>query len=147
MICPAHGNFSSDECPNCASPRRNPSGQERKPAKVETTSVRSSMDRASDFGSDGWEFESLRARKVCAGQRSQRGSIEPGEVLTENILRNLSFSKIQKTRDTELFIASQRCYYSASRKTCENENTARSTPICQHKEKTLPKWEVDAKFG
>ena len=25
-------------------------------------SVRSSMDRASDFGSDGWGFESLRAR-------------------------------------------------------------------------------------
>ena len=27
------------------------------------------MDRASDFGSDGWEFESLRARSITAGQR------------------------------------------------------------------------------
>src|SRR3954452_25251081 len=26
------------------------------------TSARSSMDRASDYGSEGWEFESLRAR-------------------------------------------------------------------------------------
>ena len=26
------------------------------------TSVRSSMDRASDFGSEGWRFESVRAR-------------------------------------------------------------------------------------
>ena len=25
--------------------------------------ARSSMDRASDFGSEGWEFESLRARQ------------------------------------------------------------------------------------
>jgi hypothetical protein len=29
---------------------------------VTRTSVRSSMDRASDFGSEGWGFESLRAR-------------------------------------------------------------------------------------
>ena len=28
-------------------------------------SARSSTDRASDYGSEGWEFESLRARRVC----------------------------------------------------------------------------------
>src|SRR6185312_2628521 len=28
------------------------------------TSARSSMDRASDYGSEGWEFESLRARRI-----------------------------------------------------------------------------------
>jgi hypothetical protein len=32
-----------------------------------TTSVRSSMDRASDFGSEGWGFESLRARQFVSG--------------------------------------------------------------------------------
>jgi hypothetical protein len=31
---------------------------------VALTSVRSSMDRASDFGSEGWGFESLRARQT-----------------------------------------------------------------------------------
>jgi hypothetical protein len=31
-------------------------------------SARSSTDRASDYGSEGWGFESLRARSVSAGQ-------------------------------------------------------------------------------
>jgi hypothetical protein len=28
------------------------------------TGARSSTDRASDYGSEGWEFESLRARHI-----------------------------------------------------------------------------------
>jgi hypothetical protein len=32
-------------------------------------SARSSTDRASDYGSEGWGFESLRARCISAGQR------------------------------------------------------------------------------
>jgi hypothetical protein len=36
------------------------------------TSARSSTDRASDYGSEGWGFESLRARYRSAGQRPYR---------------------------------------------------------------------------
>jgi hypothetical protein len=38
-------------------------------AGLPATSARSSTDRASDYGSEGWGFESLRARFICAGQR------------------------------------------------------------------------------
>ena len=35
------------------------------------------MDRASDFGSDGWEFESLRAHTVVFGLVRQAEPIVP----------------------------------------------------------------------
>jgi hypothetical protein len=33
--------------------------------KSNTRRARSSMDRASVFGTEGWGFESLRARQIC----------------------------------------------------------------------------------
>src|SRR4051812_34603110 len=39
------------------------------------TSARSSTDRASDYGSEGWGFESLRARNVMSRGRFQRATV------------------------------------------------------------------------
>src|SRR6516165_5497405 len=56
------------------------SGGRRSPARTATARsavccrdcARSSTDRASDYGSEGWGFESLRARHLRARQRSHR---------------------------------------------------------------------------
>ena len=45
----------------------------RQSATVDDVGVRSSMDRASDFGSEGWGFKSLRARVV----NSRRPALPP----------------------------------------------------------------------
>ena len=54
-------------------------------SKLNDLSARSSMDRASDYGSEGWGFESLRARcspESAAIQRTGENSFN-----TRNLLR------------------------------------------------------------
>src|SRR6478672_7441185 len=58
--------------------RRRPSGSGSSGVVTATTCARSSTDRASDYGSEGWGFESLRARF---------GSTPPVRLLTRSFGR------------------------------------------------------------
>jgi hypothetical protein len=54
--------------------------------------ARSSTDRASDYGSEGWGFESLRAHCKTAGQRPKgQQTLSPARA-RENMLRTKRFS-------------------------------------------------------
>ena len=56
-------------------------------------SARSSMDRASDYGSEGWGFESLRARHLCPGQgRNHERERRPLRLLAADASHKLSQS-------------------------------------------------------